>query len=62
MYRVMPFLNPEQDVIISLEQIRHSLLVLHCLCPGSAVLLGNLLRHANVSEHKSRDLTLAGNY
>ena len=58
--RVMPFLDGHNDVIISLESIRHRLLVLSCLCPGASVLLGNLLRISHVSDFKSQLSTLAG--
>lgn len=58
--RITPFLNSSQDVIISLESIRHQLLVLSCLCPGSPVLLGNLLRISHVSDLKSNLTALAG--
>ena len=56
----MPFLDGNNDVIISLESIRHRLLVLSCLCPGASVLLGNLLRISHVSDFKSQLSTLAG--
>lgn len=48
------FLDPTQDIIISLEQIRYRLLVLSCLCPGAATLLGNLIRVSKVSKMEER--------
>ena len=35
-----PFLDPEQDVLVSVEQMRHRLLALSCLCPGASTLIG----------------------
>eukprot|EP00210_Caulerpa_lentillifera_P002585 g2479.t1 len=58
--RITPFLDSSQDIIISLESIRHHLLVLSCLCPGAPVLLGNLLRISHVSDLKSNLTALAG--
>ncbi|GMH45499.1 hypothetical protein BSKO_13456 [Bryopsis sp. KO-2023] len=58
--QISQFLDPVQDIIISLEQVRHRLLVLSCLCPGAATLLGNLLRIAKVSEVKSKEETILG--
>lgn len=57
---MLPFLDPAKDVIISLERVRHQLLALSCLCPGAAVLLGNLLRTSHISEFKSMLTSLAG--
>ena len=37
---IAPFLDPEQDVIVSAEQTRHRLLALSCLCPGASTLIG----------------------
>ena len=37
---ISPFLDPARDVIISMEQTRHRLLALSCLCPGASTLLG----------------------
>ena len=39
---ISPFLDPARDVIISMEQTRHRLLALSCLCPGASTLLGAL--------------------
>ncbi|GMH45490.1 hypothetical protein BSKO_13447 [Bryopsis sp. KO-2023] len=58
--QISQFLDPVQDIIISLEQVRHRLLVLSCLCPGAATLLGNLLRIAKLSEVKSKEETILG--
>ncbi|CAD7696797.1 unnamed protein product [Ostreobium quekettii] len=54
------FLDPQRDVIISIEQIRYRLAVLSCLCPGASVLLGNLLRVFRVDPVKAQRETLAG--
>lgn len=35
-----PFLDPERDVIVSVEQMRHRMLALSCLCPGASTLIG----------------------
>ena len=37
---IEPFLDPEFDVIVSMEQTRHRLLALSCLCPGASTLIG----------------------
>ena len=37
---LQPFLDPDRDVLISVEQIRHRLLALSCLCPGASTLIG----------------------
>ena len=37
---IAPFLDPEQDVLVSTEQTRHRLLALSCLCPGASTLVG----------------------
>ena len=37
---IAPFLDPEHDVIVSMEQTRHRLLALSCLCPGASTLIG----------------------
>lgn len=42
--RVAPFLDGQRDVLLCVEQVRHRLLALACICPGAATLLGNLLR------------------
>ena len=38
---IAPFLDPEHDVIVSMEQTRHRLLALSCLCPGASTLIGD---------------------
>ena len=40
---IAPFLDPEHDVIVSMEQTRHRLLALSCLCPGASTLIGQPL-------------------
>ncbi|KAL3142086.1 hypothetical protein ABBQ32_004709 [Trebouxia sp. C0010 RCD-2024] len=57
---IAPFLDPEHDVIVSMEQTRHRLLALSCLCPGASTLIANLLRTANVSPTDSRRRVAAG--
>ncbi|GIM15032.1 hypothetical protein Vretimale_17907, partial [Volvox reticuliferus] len=47
--KVSPFLDPHQDVIMSVQQMRHRLLALSALCPGASTLLGNLLHTAQLS-------------
>lgn len=37
---IAPFLDPEHDVLVSMEQTRHRLLALSCLCPGASTLIG----------------------
>lgn len=39
---ISPFLDPEQDVLVSTEQTRHRLLALSCLCPGASTLICEL--------------------
>ena len=51
--RVAPFLDPQQDVLLSVEQVRHRLLALACLCPGASTLIGNLLRSVHTKESMS---------
>jgi hypothetical protein len=41
---IAPFLDPAQDVLLSLEHTRLRLLALSCMVPGASTLLGNLLR------------------
>ncbi|KAF8071241.1 Kcnt2 [Scenedesmus sp. PABB004] len=41
---IAPFLDPNQDVISSVEGTRLRLLALNSLCPGASTLLANLLR------------------
>lgn len=40
---IAPFLDPEQDVLVSTELTRHRLLALSCLCPGASTLIGEAL-------------------
>ena len=40
---IAPFLDPERDVLVSVEQMRHRLLALSCLCPGASTLIGTPL-------------------
>ena len=40
---IAPFLDPEHDVIVSMEQTRHRLLALSCLCPGASTLIGKAM-------------------
>lgn len=40
LHLIKPFLDPARDVIVSVEQTRHRLLALSCLCPGASTLLG----------------------
>ncbi|KAK9826205.1 hypothetical protein WJX81_007538 [Elliptochloris bilobata] len=56
---ISPFLDPERDVIVSVEQTRHRLLALSCLCPGASTLIANLLRRAAISATEKRH-TAAG--
>ena len=58
--RIAPFLDPGQDVIVSMEQIRLRLLALSAVCPGASTLIGNLLKSSNVKPPEARDETLAG--
>jgi len=46
---ISPFLDPERDVIVSVEQTRHRLLALSCLCPGASTLIGAALSLARCS-------------
>jgi hypothetical protein len=58
--QVAPFLDPGQDVIVSMEQTRFRLLALSAVCPGASTLVGNLLRSADVRPPGARAPTLAG--
>ncbi|EIE18822.1 hypothetical protein COCSUDRAFT_59753 [Coccomyxa subellipsoidea C-169] len=55
-----PFLDPERDVLVSVEQMRHRLLALSCLCPGASTLIANLLRRASVLPPEAQPQTAAG--
>ncbi|KAK9808990.1 hypothetical protein WJX72_007481 [[Myrmecia] bisecta] len=57
---IAPFLDAEQDVIVSIEQTRHRLLALSCLCPGASTLIANLLRQAAILPRDARRKTAAG--
>ncbi|RMZ57560.1 hypothetical protein APUTEX25_001760, partial [Auxenochlorella protothecoides] len=46
--QIRPFLDPSQDIVVSLEQTRYRLLALSAVCPGATTLLGNLLRSSDV--------------
>lgn len=58
--RISPFLDPEQDVIVSMEQTRLRLLALSAVCPGASTLIGNLLKSSNVRPKEAREPMLAG--
>jgi voltage-gated potassium channel Kch len=58
--RISPFLDPEQDVIVSMEQTRLRLLALSAVCPGASTLIGNLLKSSNVRPEEAREPMLAG--
>ncbi|BDA48910.1 probable potassium channel subfamily T member 2 at N-terminal half [Coccomyxa sp. Obi] len=55
-----PFLDPDRDVLVSVEQMRHRLLALSCLCPGASTLIANLLRRASVLAPEVQPRTAAG--
>lgn len=38
--QIRPFLDPSQDIVVSLEQTRYRLLALSAVCPGATTLLG----------------------
>ena len=59
-YQVGPFLDPEQDVVMSMEETRYRLLALSAVTPGASTLLGNLLRSSAVRPLEAREPTLAG--
>ena len=48
---IAPFLDPDHDVIVSMEQTRHRLLALSCLCPGASTLIG-MHCHTLLQPHK----------
>ena len=52
--RVAPFLNPQQDVLLATEQLRHRLLALAVLVPGGATLVVNLLRGLTAGNRRPR--------
>lgn len=44
MVQIKPFLDPAKDMVISLEDVRFSLLAISVVCPGASTLIGNILR------------------
>jgi Calcium-activated BK potassium channel alpha subunit len=46
---IAPFLDPQQDVIASIEAVRLRLLALSCLAPGASTLLANLMRSSGAA-------------
>jgi voltage-gated potassium channel Kch len=58
--QVAPFLDPEQDVIVSAEQTRFRMLALSASCPGASTLIGNLMRSSAVLPLEAQGPTLAG--
>lgn len=61
--QIEPFLDPERDVVISVEAARFRLLALSTVCPGSGTLIGNLLRSSKVTdtrENQDSDEMLGG--
>ncbi|KAL4423371.1 hypothetical protein ABPG77_004302 [Micractinium sp. CCAP 211/92] len=58
--QISPFLDPGQDVIVSMEQTRMRLLALSAVCPGASTLIGNLLKSSAVRPLQSQQRTLAG--
>lgn len=58
--QVAPFLDPEQDVIVSAEQTRFRMLALSAICPGASTLIGNLMRSSAVLPLEAQGPTLAG--
>ena len=43
-HQIAPFLDSRRDSVISLEDVRFSLLAFSVVCPGASTLLGNMLR------------------
>ncbi|KAL4448241.1 hypothetical protein ABPG75_005460 [Micractinium tetrahymenae] len=58
--QISPFLDPGQDMIVSMEQTRMRLLALSAVCPGASTLIGNLLKSSAVRPLQSQQRTLAG--
>ena len=58
--QIAPFLDPEQDVAVSMEETRFRLLALSASCPGASTLIGNLIRSSSVRPKDARQSTLAG--
>jgi voltage-gated potassium channel Kch len=58
--QIQPFLDPDQDVAVSMEETRFRLIALSASCPGASTLIGNLIRSSTVRPEDARDDTLAG--
>ena len=58
--QIRPFIDPEQDVAVSMEETRFRLLALSATCPGASTLIGNLIRSSTVRPEEARQGTLAG--
>ena len=58
--QIKPFIDPEQDVAVSMEETRFRLLALSATCPGASTLIGNLIRSSTVRPEEARQETLAG--
>lgn len=58
--QIKPFLDPDQDVAVSMEETRFRLIALSASCPGASTLVGNLIRSSTVCPEDARHDTLAG--
>jgi voltage-gated potassium channel Kch len=58
--QIRPFIDPEQDIAVSMEETRFRLLALSASCPGASTLIGNLVRSSCVRPEEARQETLAG--
>lgn len=58
--QIRPFIDPDQDVAVSMEETRFRLLALSATCPGASTLIGNLIRSSTVRPREARQETLAG--
>ena len=58
--QIKPFLDPDQDVAVSMEETRFRLIALSASCPGASTLIGNLIRSSTVLPEDARHETLAG--
>jgi len=58
--QIKPFLDPDQDVAVSMEETRFRLIALSASCPGASTLIGNLIRSSAVLPEDARHETLAG--
>lgn len=58
--QIKPFLDPDQDVAVSMEETRFRLMALSASCPGASTLIGNLIRSSTVRPEDARQDTLAG--